>query len=78
MDKTFFKYMETIIDSQIQADKPQCTRAAFVRLLKSGHSDEEAKKKIAEILGKEMLAMTEGGQPFNDDRYAEELSKLGI
>ena len=76
MDNTFFKYMETIIDSQIQADKPQCTRAAFVRLVKSGHSDEEAKRKIAEILGKEMITMTESGQGFNDDRYAEKLSEL--
>jgi len=64
------------VESQLEQSNPPEVSFTFLRLIKEGYTESEAKEKIAVVLIEEMYEMLKNNTPFNEKRYVSRLKKL--
>lgn len=65
-----------VVDNQIKANDPPETRATYERLLKQGIPVAEVKKHIGQCVAIEIFNIMKHKEPFNEERYINNLKKL--
>lgn len=65
-----------VVDNQIAADNPPCTKAIYEKLLELGYTRMEAKENIAAILLTEIYDVLKSGKTYNDQRYQRNLEAM--
>jgi predicted nucleic-acid-binding protein len=65
-----------IVDNQLRANDPPETRATFDRLVAQGISEKDAKLYIAQAVCVEVYTILKHREPFNQQRYVENLQRL--
>lgn len=65
-----------VVDNQLRANDPQETRATYARLIREGHSSDEAKRLIALVLVVEMNEMLRLNRTFDEAGYVAALRNL--
>ncbi len=75
-NKNLKKHLRDIVDNQIQANDPDCTRKAFEDLQAAGYSVEMAKEKISAIVLEEIYDVLKEGQSFDVRKYREKLENM--
>ena len=68
--------MLEVVDRQLEDGEPEETGATYKRLLESGHSDIEARRLIAIVVGDETLRVIKEDSPYQAERFARLLRKL--
>ena len=64
------------VDNQLRDLKPPETKETYDRLIKSGISDNEARRLIAVALSSEMFQMLKYKKNYSPERYIASLRKL--
>lgn len=64
------------IENQIRDNNPKETRTTFDRLVRDGHTPDDAMRLIALVLVNEMNTMLRTNRPFNQARYIKALKTL--
>lgn len=70
------KTMMEIVDNQLKANNPPCTKETYEKLLDAGYSRSEAKDKISEIVRTEIYDMIKKGQSFDREKYKNSLDEM--
>jgi preprotein translocase subunit SecA len=65
-----------VVENQLKANDPKCTKKTFNRLLGLGYEVDESKEMIGSILIEEMYYIMKHKEPFNEKRYAKKLELL--
>jgi hypothetical protein len=65
-----------VVENQLRSNDPPQTQQTFKRLIKAGHSEEEAKRFIAGVVSAEIFDVLKRQEPFNLDRFVKALDKL--
>lgn len=65
-----------IIDNQISGNNPPETKVTLERLRKQGYNVFQAKQMIGSCLAVELFDIMKNGEPFNNERYVQNLGKL--
>lgn len=65
-----------VVDNQLQANDPKCTKRTFERLKDLGYTNEESKEMIASVLVEEIYDVMKEQNPFNEKHYCKKLEKL--
>ena len=68
--------MLEVVDRQLEDGEPKETSETYRRLLNSGHSDEDARRLIAIVVGDETLRVIKEDLPYQPERFAQLLNKL--
>lgn len=76
MNEKILNELKTAVDEQIETANPPETKTVYEKLLDKGHSIDEAKNMIADVIYKEALAIVASQEPFNRDRYVTNLKLL--
>ncbi len=80
MSKKFNPYLQSaileVVDNQLEGNDPPETRQTYERLLREGHSEDEAKKLIGTVIAAEMFWIMKQKKPFDQDRFVKALSRL--
>lgn len=74
--ETIRNIVHHIVDKQLISNDPPETVVTYNRLLDQSFSDEEARLLISRLIHIELLKLMQNGEPFNKDRFIENLSKL--
>ena len=64
------------LDNQLRDNDPPGTRETLDRLLREGHSMEEARRLIATILAAEIYGVLKEKRSYNEDLYIQRLKNL--
>lgn len=64
------------IENQIRDNNPPITKETFDRLLAEGYSKNEAMKLIGFSLANEISEIMNNSQPFDEERYSQNLRNL--
>jgi len=65
-----------VVENQIRENNPPATKKTFDRLLKKGHSKDEAMKLIGSAVATEIYEVLKNKKPFDEKRYIKALRKL--
>ena len=65
-----------VVKNQIRESNPPATKKTFDRLLKNGHSKDEAMKVIGSAVATEIYEVLKNKKPFDEKRYVNALRKL--
>jgi len=65
-----------IVDNQIRDNDPPETLQTLTRLKNAGHSEDEARKLIADVDAVEIYDVLKQGRPFDPKRFVGALNKL--
>ena len=65
-----------IVDNQLADDNPPETRQTFDRLVREGHTPEEARRLIASVVVSEIFEVMQRGEPYNQTRFVAALARL--
>lgn len=65
-----------VVDNQLSMKEPKCTTDTFERLVTSGYSPQEAKKRIAEVLLDRMTASLATGKAFDEADFGKRLDRI--
>ena len=65
-----------VVENQLRDNEPPETRQTYERLLREGHSEEEAKDLLGTAIAAETYYILKKREPFNHDRYVKTLSNL--
>ena len=68
--------MLEVVDNQLNDNDPKCTTDTFERLVASGYSPQEAKKRIAEVLLDRMTASLATGKAFDEADFGKRLDRI--
>jgi hypothetical protein len=68
--------MLEVVENQLEGNDPPETRKTFDRLIREGHSEEDAKKLIGCVIAAEMFYVMKQEKPFDSARFVEALNKL--
>jgi uncharacterized protein YecA (UPF0149 family) len=68
--------MIEIVDNQIKANDPPCTKKTFLQLQMQGCSKKEAKEMIAAVILEEMYDILKEGKTFDEKKYELKLQEL--
>ena len=63
-------------ENQIRDNNPPITKETLKRLIAEGHSKNEAMKLIGFSLANEISEIMNNNQPFNEERYSQNLGNL--
>ncbi len=77
--KINLKLRETIlrvVDSQLSKNDPPETQQTYKRLLKEGHSEQDAKLLIASVVAVEIFEVVNRREPFDHSRFVQALNRL--
>jgi hypothetical protein len=64
------------VDNQLAKNDPPETMITFLRLKKDGFSEIDCKQMIAQCIVIEMFGTIKDQQPFNHERFVQNLNKL--
>lgn len=64
------------IENQIRDNNPPITKETLNRLIAEGYSKDEAMKLIGFSLANEISEIMNDNQPFNEERYSQNLRNL--
>ena len=65
-----------VVNNQLAENEPPETRETYLHLIKSGHSDKEAKKLIGAVLSVEIYEMLKEKKEYDKARYKKNLENL--
>lgn len=65
-----------VVDKQLETNDPPETRLTYERLLREGHTEEDAKRLIACAVTEEIFDILKQKKPFNRVRYVAALNAL--
>ena len=65
-----------VVDNQLSMNEPKCTTDTFERLVASGYTPQEAKKRIAEVLLDRMTASLATGKAFDEADFSKRLDRI--
>ena len=65
-----------IVDNQLKANDPPCTKAVYERLLEAGCSNREAKEKIGTVVLTEIYDILKQGKSFSEEKYEKSLKEM--
>lgn len=65
-----------VISNQIRENSPPETGATLLRLIKEGHSREDAMTLIGHVVAQEVVGVLEEGRVFDEKGYIEKLNAL--
>lgn len=65
-----------VVDNQLHANDPKCTKVTLNRLMNLGYTKNESKEMIASILVEEIYDVTKNEEKYNEKRYCRKLAKL--
>lgn len=65
-----------IVDNQLKANDPPCTKDVYEKLLDAGYSEAEAKDKIGAVVLEEIYDILQLGQDFNAESYRNSLEEM--
>ena len=65
-----------VVENQIRQLKPPATKETFDRLLREGHSQDEARRLIGCVVASEIFDILKTMQPYDEDRYMAALRNL--
>ena len=58
-----------VVDNQLKANDPPCTKDVYEKLRAAGYSGAEAKDKIGAVVLSEIYDIMKEGQPFDEENY---------
>ena len=56
-----------VVENQLKANDPPCTKDTYEKLLNAGYSKSEAKEKIAAVVLTEIYDIMKEGQSFDEE-----------
>ena len=65
-----------IVDNQLADGNPPETRQTFDRLLREGHTPEEARRLIASVVVSEIFEVMQRREPYDEARFVAALARL--
>lgn len=65
-----------VVDNQLKANDPPCTKDTYEKLMNAGYSKSEAKDKIGAVVLTEIYDILKKGQPFDEERYKSCLEEM--
>lgn len=65
-----------VVDNQLRDLDPPETKATYDRLLAAGYDDGQAREMIGRVVLMEVLAVLQGGEPYDEQRYTAALARL--
>ena len=65
-----------VVDKQLLLNNPPATRTTLNRLIKSGHSEEQAKKLIGSVVTEFIFDAMKNNIPYDEARYRRRLDEL--
>lgn len=65
-----------VVDNQLKANDPPCTKDAYEKLLDAGYSDSEARDKIGAVVLSEIYDIMKEGESFDEEKYRNSLEEL--
>lgn len=64
------------VENQLASNNPPETKQTYDRLLREGHSENDAKMLIANVVAVEIFEVVNRREPFNHDRFVQALNRL--
>ena len=68
--------MLKIVNNQLKANDPPCTKDIYENLLSVGYSESEAKDKIGAVVRDEIYDLLKRGQSFDREKYKDNLEEM--
>lgn len=65
-----------VVDNQINANNPPCTKEVYEKLQEAGYSKSEAKDKIGAIVLTEIYDILKAGKSFDEEKYIRSLKEM--
>ena len=65
-----------VVENQLKANDPPCTKDIYEKLLNVGYSKSEAKDKIGAVVLTEIYDILQEGQSFDEEKYKESLEEM--
>ena len=65
------------VENQLRDGNPPITTETLTRLIGEGITEKKAKEMIAAVLLEEIYKTLKNSEPYDEDRYARNLNKLG-
>ena len=65
-----------IVDNQLADGKPPETRQTFDRLVREGHTAQEARRLIASVVVSEIFEVMQRGKSYDEARFVAALARL--
>lgn len=65
-----------VVDNQLKANDPPCTKDTYEKLLQAGYSQSEAKDKIGAVVLSEIYDIMKENQPFDEERFKAGLEEM--
>ena len=65
-----------VVDNQLKANDPPCTKEIYEKLLNAGYSKSSAKDKIGAVVLTEIYDILKEGQTFDEEKYKRSLEKM--
>ncbi len=65
-----------VVENQLRDNSPPETKKTYERLLKEGHSRENAKILIASVIAAEVYITYTENKPYNSERFTRNLNRL--
>lgn len=65
-----------VVDNQLKANDPPCTKEIYEKLLNAGYSKSEAKDKIGAVALTEIYDIIKEGKAFDEEKYKSSLEEM--
>ena len=65
-----------VVDNQIRENNPPETKLTYERLLREGHTEEEAKRLIGSVVATEIFHVLRDRKEFDKERFVNALNML--
>ena len=65
-----------VVENQMRDNDPPETRQTYDRLVREGHSEDDAKRLIGCVVSSEVFDILKKNQEFNLERFVQALKKL--
>ena len=65
-----------VVDNQLKANDPPCTKDIYEKLLNAGYSKSEAKDRIGAVVLTEIYDIMKEGQYFDEEKYKNSLEEM--
>ena len=65
-----------VVDNQLKANDPPCTKDIYEKLLNAGYSKSSAKDKIGAVVLTEIYDILKEGQTFDEEKYERSLEEM--
>lgn len=65
-----------VVENQLKANDPPCTKDTYEKLLDAGYSQADAKEKIGAVVLTEIYDILKEGHSFDEEKYKESLEEM--